>query len=102
MSFRIHFHDDVPHSKRIGAECERISSELHEDFPELAKTEVAISVEGGELETRVHVRGKDIDLASTGKAKEMHDSVVEAFDRVKKQLRKHHDKVTFKGRRDGH
>ncbi len=100
MSFRIHFHDDVPHSHRIREECERHSDELQKEFPEMYKCEVAISHSGDEHETHVHVRGKDVDVASHAKNREMQNSVIEAFDKTRKQLRKHHDKVIFAKRRE--
>ncbi len=101
MNFRIHFHDDVPHSHRIRAECERHSDELQAEFPETSRCEVAISHSGDEHETHVHIRGKDLDVASHGKDREMHESMIDAFDKVRKQLRKHHDKMIFAKRRDG-
>ncbi len=99
MSFRIHFHD-VPHSDRIRTECEEHAEGLLAEFPEASKCEVAISHAREEHETHVHIRGKDVDLASIGKSREMRESVVEAFERVRKQLRKHRDKVIFGKRRE--
>lgn len=98
MSFRIHFHD-VPHSDAVRDECEQLATALREEFPETSKCEVTVTHVGDEKELHLHVTGKDIDLASRAQAREVRETVIEAFDRVRRQLRKHHDKQIFSRRR---
>jgi ribosome-associated translation inhibitor RaiA len=98
MSFRIQFHD-VPHSDAIRQECEDLASALLEEFPETSKCEVTVSHAGDEKELHLHVTGKDVDLAARAQARELRETVTEAFDRVRRQLRKHHDKQIFSRRR---
>jgi ribosome-associated translation inhibitor RaiA len=98
VSFRIHFHD-VPHSDKVRDECEDLATALREEFPETSKCEVAISHAGEEKELHLHVTGKDLDLAAHAQARELHEAMTEAFDRVRRQLRKHHDKQIFSRRR---
>jgi ribosomal subunit interface protein len=100
MSFNIHF-KDLPHSDKIRSECENHAGQLQEEFPYTSKVQVTVSHDGAEHETHVHLTGKDVDLASSSRARELHETVSEAFDRMRKQLRKHHDKVVF-GRRRSH
>jgi ribosome-associated translation inhibitor RaiA len=92
MSFRIHFHH-VKHSERLREECERLAGELQEEFPEALHCEVSLGEEGTEHEVLVHVTGKDLDVASRTQAPQLRDSVHDAFERVRRQLRTHHDKI---------
>ena len=98
MSFRMHFHD-LPHSNFLEETCQRMSQELQDEFPEMVKVEVTHTQSGLQRETIVHVTGKDIDLASTAQSKDSRESVSEAFERLRRQLRKHHDKQIFTRRR---
>ena len=98
MSFRIHF-QDLRSSEAIREECQRLSNDLRESFPEASKFEVRLSINGELHETHVHVTGKDLAVASSAADRELRDSVTEAFQRVQKQLRKRHDKQIFTRRR---
>ncbi len=98
MSFRIHFHD-VPHSDSIRDECEQLAGALREEFPETSKCEVTVTHAGEQHELHLHVTGKDIDLVARAQARELRETVGEAFERVRRQLRKHHDKQIFSRRR---
>ncbi len=99
MSFKLAF-QNLPHSDAIREECERLHQALREEFPEISKVEVNLKQEGVQFHATVHVTGKDMDLASHSDTTDLHDTVVEAFDRAKRQLRKHHDKQIFARRRD--
>ena len=99
MSFRIYF-QDVPHSERVRDECEELTTGLLQEFPESSKYEVTISQSRSDYEAHLHVTGKDLSVNSKAKGKEMRDTVVEAFDKAQRQLRKHHDKVIFARRRE--
>lgn len=93
MAFQIRF-DDMPSDESVKQECETFGTALREEFPETSKVEVSLSRTGGEgFEAHVHVTGKDIDLAGTSKHREMREAAVEALERVRKQLRKHRDKL---------
>ncbi len=98
MSFRIHFHD-IPHSDAIRDECEQLATALREEFPEASKCEVTVTHAGEKHELHLHVTGKDIDVAAHAQARELRETVSEAFDRARRQLRKHHDKQIFARRR---
>ncbi len=100
MSFRIHF-QDVPHSDRVRSECQELTTGLLQEFPESSKYEVTISQSGSDYQTHLHVTGKDLSVNSKAKSKELRDTVVEAFEKAQRQLRKHHDKVIFSRRREG-
>ncbi len=101
MNLRIHFHG-IPHSDSIKDGCEELASSLKQEFPETSRFEVSLSQSGEEHETHVHVTGKDLEVASRANGRELRESIAEAFERVRRQLRKHHDKVIFSRRRDAH
>ncbi|HXX48412.1 MAG TPA: HPF/RaiA family ribosome-associated protein [Myxococcota bacterium] len=102
MPFKLSF-KDMPHAEDVQRECESLAEELRAEFPETTRVEITLGHARDEYDAHVHVTGKDIDLA--GRAKHR-DSVAlaarEAFQRAHAQLRKHHDKLIFKHRRDGH
>jgi ribosomal subunit interface protein len=98
MSLRIHFRD-VPHSDEIRRECEQWVDALGKEFPETSKYEVTVSHSKGEHETHVHVTGKDLELASVAQKRDLKDALTEGFERVRRQLRKHHDKKIYARRR---
>ncbi len=100
MNFRIHFHG-VPHSDDIRQGCERLADSLKEEFPEASKFEVSLNHTGEEHETHMHVTGKDLEIASSANERELRDSIAEAFERVRRQLRKHRDKI-YERRRGAH
>ena len=99
MTNRIHFHD-VPHSAEIKQEFERLAATLREEFPEISKLKVSLNQSRAELETHLHVTGKDLELAAQANSHEPRISLQEAFERVRRQLRKHHDKVIYARRRE--
>ena len=99
MSFQIHFHD-VPHSESIRRNCERWAALLTEEFPETSKYEVTLSHSKGDHAAHVHVTGKDIDVAAAAEKRELSEAVTEGFERLRRQLRKHHDKQIFARRRN--
>ena len=100
MSLRIHF-QDLPHSDSIKDECERRVGDIETEFPETSKIEVTVSHAKGEHETHVHITGKELELAASARNRELLGALEEAFDKLHRQLRKHHDKQIFGRRRDG-
>jgi ribosome-associated translation inhibitor RaiA len=99
LSFKIHFHD-VPHSVYLAQKCQELSRALSEEFPEALRFDVTQSQLGVDQTTTVHVTGRDLDFASTSKAAHARESVNEAFTKLRRQLRKHHDKAIFNRRRE--
>ena len=98
MTVRIHFRD-LPHSDVIKKGCERLANSLKEEFPETSKFEVSMNHNGEQHETHVYVTGKDLEVASSANDHELQGSIAEAFERVRRQLRKHHDKLIHTRRR---
>ncbi len=102
MPFKVNFRD-TPHSEEAQGECESLAQGLRAEFPETSRVEVTLGHDREEFEAHVHVTGKDIDLAARAKTREsLVIAAREAFHRAHAQLRKHHDKLIFKSRRDGH
>jgi ribosome-associated translation inhibitor RaiA len=97
MSFRIHYHH-VTHSDSLREQCERLAEGLRDEFPEAQSCEVSLQQNGTDREVIVHVTGKELDVASRARAMEFRDGVHDAFERVRRQLRTHHDKLVFRGR----
>jgi ribosome-associated translation inhibitor RaiA len=98
MNFR-----DTPHSETVQGECEGLAQTIRDEFRETTRVEVTVSHAHDEYEAHVHVTGRDIDMAARAKSR---DSVViaarEAFSKAHAQLRKHHEKLIFEPRREGH
>jgi ribosomal subunit interface protein len=99
MPFRIHF-QDLPPSEPHRDDCEERVTLLREQFPETSKYEVTLTHNGSAHEAHVHVTGKDLELASSGQHHGLHEAIVDAFDKVSRQLRKHRDKQIFSRRRE--
>ena len=100
MSLRIHF-QDLPHTDAIKDECERRVGAIETEFPETSKFEVTLSHAKGEHEMHVHITGKELEFAARARSRELLSAIEEAFDKLHRQLRKHHDKQIFGRRRDG-
>ncbi len=101
MSFRIQF-QDVPHSDKVRDECQQLAETLEEEFPETQKFDVTISQAREVYTTHLHVVGKDVSVNGTATSRELHETLIQAFDKAHRQLRKHHDRVIFDRRREGH
>jgi ribosome-associated translation inhibitor RaiA len=101
VSVRVHF-QDVPHSERIRRECEDSINGMREEFPETSKFEITLRQTGDTHETHVHVTGKDLEIAASAQALTLPESVAEALEKTRRQLRKHHDKLIFGRRRNAH
>ena len=99
LSIHLDFRN-LPHNDAVRIECEGLENSLREEFPETSKLTVTLKLENEVHEAHVHVTGKDIDFSSAAKNKALHEAVVEAFERVRRQLRKHHDKLIFSRRRN--
>src|SRR5262245_59265923 len=98
MSLRVQFHD-VEHSPDLHQECERLAADLKLEFPETLRFEVMLRNDADHYETHLHVTGKEIDMAAQASSHDLRETLGEAFERARKQLRKHHDKQIFAPRR---
>jgi ribosome-associated translation inhibitor RaiA len=98
MSLRIRF-QEVPHSKAVQRECERLTEELQEEFPEISRFDVSVTHDGDDKKMHLHVTGKDVDLAARAQSRETREVVSQAFDRIRRQMRRRHDKQIFTQRR---
>jgi ribosome-associated translation inhibitor RaiA len=99
MSNRIRFHD-IPPSDHIKEEFEKLATNLREEFPGIMKLEASLKRVNDDLETQLRVTGKDLELASNASSRELRESLSEAFEHLRRQLRKRHDKVIFSRRRE--
>ena len=70
-----------------------MASGLHDEFQGTSKVELSLNRSGENFEARVHVTGKDIDIAAAAQHRAVREAAVEAIDRARKQLRKHRDKL---------
>jgi ribosome-associated translation inhibitor RaiA len=99
MTFQIRFQGDVPHSRRLAAECESICNQLQADFPETTKFEVSLSRERERYAAHVHVKGKHMSLTSRANHRSLGEAAHGAFAKTERQLRRQHDKRIFGRRR---
>ncbi len=99
MSFQIRF-QDLPHSSDARSECETRVQGLQEQFPETTKYEITLRQNRTAHDVHVHVTGKDLELAASADHHGLREAIVEAFERLERQLRKRHDKQIFARRRD--
>lgn len=100
MSFRLHYHGDVPHSRRLQEECEKLVDALLSAFPEVQKTEVSVLRASDGFEVQVHASGKDVNAAAHATRPSKRAAATRAFAKLNRQLRKHHDKLIFARRRE--
>jgi ribosome-associated translation inhibitor RaiA len=95
----MHF-QDLPHSDFLHAKCRVQASQLQSEFPEVLRVEVTHTHSGDARSTHVHATGRNLDVASAATSRSARESVQEAFGRLQRQLRKHHDKVIYNRRRE--
>ena len=96
----LHLHvDDLENPEEIRDACSRRATELQDEFPETTRLEATLQRVGVEYEMHVRAHGKDLEVASRGRAADALGSVNEAFEKTRRQLRKHHDKLIFGPRR---
>ncbi len=96
----LHLHaDDLENPDAIRDACSERAAELRDEFPETTRLEVTLQRVGVKYEVHVRVNGKDLEVAARGRAADALGSVTEAFDKTRRQLRKHHDKMVFGPRR---
>jgi ribosomal subunit interface protein len=98
MSLRVHFHD-VPQSDDLRSEAERHVAALQQEFPATSKFEVSLSRDRAEHHTHVHLTGKEGEFAAHAANGDPRASLEAAFTRLRRQLRRHHDKRVLGRRR---
>lgn len=98
MSLRLHFHD-VPHSVELREEAERHVAQIQQEFPDTSKFEVSLSHDRAEHHVQVHLTGKEGEFAARAANGDPKASLEEAFTRLRRQLRRHHDKRVLGRRR---
>jgi ribosome-associated translation inhibitor RaiA len=99
MNLEIHL-DEVPHAEPVRRACGERAEELHAEFPQTTRIEVKLQRAGSDHETHIHVTGKDLEVAARARSNDALTSVGDAFEKTRRQLRKHHDKQVL-GRRRG-
>lgn len=99
MSLQIRF-EDLPHSTTAKTECEARVQDLKEQFPETTKYEVTLRHNKADHAVQLHVTGKDLEVTAHAEDHGLREAIVEAFERLERQLRKHHDKQIFGRRRE--
>ena len=99
MNLQLHL-EDLENPDPIRDTCGTWATDLGSEFPETGRLEVTIRVVGSDHETHVHVTGKDLEIASRARDKDVMASLQEAFEKTRRQLRKHHDKQIFVRRRN--
>jgi len=100
MTVRLHFHD-VPSSEFVRTECEQFAADVQQEFPETSKFEISMTHSGDEKELHLHISGRDLEVVAKAHGRDLRETLHDAFDRMRKQLRKHHDKQIFSHRRPG-
>ena len=95
----IHFRD-VEQDEPLREFIEKKSQNLGNEFREVSKIEISLAPNGAGFIANGHVTGKGTDIATQVKASELTPAVDSVFDKVERQLRKHHDKRIFSKRRE--
>ena len=93
--------DDVPLAEPLRRTCGERAEELAAEFPQTTRIEVKLQRAGSKHETSIHVTGKDVEIAARARSNDPRTSVEDAFEKTRRQLRKHHDKQVFGRRRGG-
>jgi len=95
----IHFRE-VEQDEPLREFIEKKGEHLGNEFREVSKIEISIGPNGAGFIANGHVTGKGTDIATQVKASELTPAVDSVFDKVERQLRKHHDKRIFAQRRE--
>jgi ribosome-associated translation inhibitor RaiA len=79
---------------------ERRCRQLADEFPEVDRIEISVHEDGAGIQVQGHATGKNTDAATHADASEVVPAVDAVLDKVKRQLRRAHDKRIFAQRRD--
>jgi len=95
----IHF-KDVRQDEPLRESIQQKGQHLGEEFHEVTKIEISLEPNGVGFLAHGHVTGKGTDIATHVEASELVPAVDAVFDKIERQLRKHHDKRIFAQRRE--
>jgi ribosomal subunit interface protein len=84
------------HRESIERRCEHLA----EEFPEVDRVEISVHEDGADFQVHGHATGKNTDTAAHDQANEVVPAVDSVLDKLKRHLRKAHDKRIFAQRRD--
>ena len=98
MNLSVYFRD-MRHSESLRLHCADLAEEIEAEFPKIIACEVTLGQDAKQFQTHVHITGKEVDLAASSAGPELRHTLSEAFQRARRQLRKHHDKLVFEPRR---
>jgi len=79
---------------------ERRCEHLADEFSELDRIEIFVHEDGADFEVQGHATGKNTDSSAHATASEVVPAVDAVLDKLKRHLRKAHDKRIFAQRRD--
>ena len=95
----IHF-KEVEQDEPLRESIQKKGQHLGNEFHEVSKIEISLAPNGAGFIANGHVTGKGTDIATQVEASELTPAVDSVFDKVERQLRKHHDKRIFGQRRE--
>jgi ribosomal subunit interface protein len=99
MNVQLHL-EDLEHPDPIRDTCGQWATDLESEFPQTTRLEISVRSVGSSHETHVHVTGKDLEVAAHARENDVMASLHDAFEKARRQLRKHHDKQIFGRRRN--
>jgi ribosomal subunit interface protein len=85
---------------RVRDHIEKRCHALAEEFHEVGRFEITLELEGAGYLVHGHATGKNTDVATQADATDPGPAVDMVFEKIAKQLRRHHDKRIFTHRRD--
>lgn len=95
----IHFRD-MPVDEKLRAELQKRCAALAREFPELTHLELSLAPDGGGHAATGHASGKATQVASHASGAEPGPCAERLLDKLRQQLRRHHDKRIFSHRRE--
>ena len=99
MNLQLHL-EELSNPDPIRDTCGQWARDLESEFPHMSRLEITIRRVRADHETHVHATGKDLEVAARACDIDAKVSLHEAFEKARRQLRKHHDKQIF-ARRHG-
>jgi ribosome-associated translation inhibitor RaiA len=84
----------------VRIQIERHCQQLADEFPEVARFELAITEAGAGFNVHGHATGKHTDVATHADATDPRAAADMVIDKIGKQLRRVHDKRIFTQRRE--
>jgi ribosomal subunit interface protein len=91
---------DVELDDQVRSWIERRCQHLADEFPEVARFEIAITGAGAGFNVHGHATGKNTDVATHADATDPRAATDMVIDKIAKQLRRVHDKRIFTQRRE--